>query len=185
MAVVVMARAPRTDACRMRPEPGLGPDGCTTLQAALISHTTRWASDTGRRVWLAYEPAGAADETAALVPEGVRCFAQAEGDLGLRLEDAVARIASQHAGPVVAIGTNCPTLGPRELNALEFALDGGWDACLLAAADGGYVGIALARPLPSAFGLPSGQWGTAEALDRTLALLRRQGLAVTVLATLA
>lgn len=181
LAVLIMARAPRPGTCKTRLEPLLGPEGCAALQAALIAHTAGWAWATGRPVWLAFDPPAAEDDVAAAVPAGMRRFPQAAGDLGERLDDAVARVASAHSGPVVVIGTDSPLLGPRDLDALELALEGGWDACVLAAHDGGYAALALSRPLPRAFSLPAQAWGGPTVLERTLALLRRQDLAVAVL----
>lgn len=183
-AVLIMARAPRPGACKTRLEPLLGPDGCAALQAELIRHTAGWTAATGRPVWLAHDPSDAGAELTALVPPSVRRFPQRGADLGQRLEDAVARVASVHAGPVIVVGTDCPLLAARDLDALETALVGGWDACLLGARDGGYVALALARPLPAAFGLAADAWGGPEVLDRTLALLRRQGCSAAVLDTL-
>ncbi len=41
----------------------------------------------------------------------------------------------------------------------EHALAVGHDACLVPTVDGGYALIALARPTPAAFDLPSEAWG--------------------------
>lgn len=180
-AILVMARAPRPGGCKTRLEPLLGPLGCAGLQRELLRHTVGWAAASGRPKWLAFDRPDAERELEDLVPRTVHRFAQYGDDLGQRLQDAVARVASSHAGPVTVVGTDSPTIGPRDVDALELALAGGWDACLLGAHDGGYAALALSRPLPWAFGLPPSAWGGPDVLDLTIGLLRRQGLAVAVL----
>lgn len=176
-----MARAPRPGACKTRLEPLLGSGGCAVLQAQLIRHTTEWAQASGRSVWVAFDPPDAEAELAALVPAPVALFAQRGRDLGERLTHAVDHVAGGHAGPLTVLGTDSPTLSTRDVAALEVALAGGWDACLIAAHDGGYAAIALSRPVPGAFALGPDVWGGPHVLTGTLARLRREGLSAAVL----
>ena len=180
-AILIMARAPRPGACKTRLEPLLGSGGCAVLQAQLIRHTTEWAQASGRSVWVAFDPPDAEAELAALVPAPVALFAQRGRDLGERLTHAVDHVAGGHTGPVSVLGTDSPTLGARDVDALEVALAGGWDACLIGAHDGGYAAIALSRPVPEAFALGPDVWGGPHVLTGTLARLRREGLSAAVL----
>jgi rSAM/selenodomain-associated transferase 1 len=178
-----MARAPRPGACKTRLEPLLGADGCAALQAELIRHTVGWAQGGGRPVWVAFDPPDAEAELAALIPAPVALFPQRGRDLGERLAHAVYHVAGGHTGPLSVLGTDCPTLRARDVDALELALSGGWDAGLIGAHDGGYAAIALARPLPGAFALPPQLWGGPRVLQSTLELLRQDGLSAAVLDT--
>jgi rSAM/selenodomain-associated transferase 1 len=176
-----MARAPRPGACKTRLEPLLGSHGCAALQAQLIRHTAGWAQASGRPVWVALDPPDAEAQLTGLVPASVALLAQQGRDLGERLAHAVAHVAAAHTGPLTVLGTDSPTLGARDIDTLELALEGGWDASLIGAYDGGYAAIALARPVPGAFALPSQLWSGPHVLTGTLARLRREGLSAAVL----
>lgn len=180
-AILIMARAPRPGACKTRLEPLLGADGCAALQAQLIRHTAEWAQISGRPVWVAFDPPDAEPQITALVPVTVALFAQQGRDLGERLTHATAYVASKHTGLLTVLGTDSPTLGVRDVDALELVLEGGWDAALIGAHDGGYAAIALGRPVPGAFALPVQLWGGRHVLQSTLDLLRRDGLSAAVL----
>jgi hypothetical protein len=180
-AILIMARAPRPGACKTRLEPLLGAEGCAALQTELIRHTAGWASASGRRVWVAFDPPDAEAELAVLLPASVHLFPQLGPGLGERLSTAVEHVGRRHRGPISVLGTDSLTVGARDVDALELALAGGWDACLLGAHDGGYAAITLACPLPDAFALPPELWGGPELLASTLDLLRRRGLSAAVL----
>ncbi|MGI8862897.1 MAG: TIGR04282 family arsenosugar biosynthesis glycosyltransferase [Solirubrobacteraceae bacterium] len=180
-AILIMARAPRAGACKTRLEPLLGADGCAALQTELIRHTAAWACASGRRVWMAFDPSDAEAELAPLLPGAVHLFPQLGPSLGERLTNAVDQVGRRHRGPISVFGTDSPTVGGRDVDALELAVAGGWDACLLGAHDGGYAAITLAPPLPDAFALPPELWGGPDVLVHTLDLLRRQGRSAAVL----
>ena len=176
-----MARAPRPGTCKTRHEPRLGADGCAALPAQLLRHTTEWAQASGRPVWVAFDPPDAEAELAALIPAPVAVFAQRGRNLGERLTRAVDHVAARHAGPLSVVGTDSPTLRARDVDALELALAGGWDTCLIGAHDGGYAAIALSRPVPEAFALCPDLWGGPHVVTGTLERLRRAGLSAAVL----
>jgi rSAM/selenodomain-associated transferase 1 len=174
--ILIMARAPRPGRCNTRLEPLLGPAGCAALQAVLIRHTAAWAVATGRPTLLAFDPLDAAPQIATLVPEPTVLFPQVDGDLGRRLEAAVAHVFEAHPGSLTVIGTDAPQLHAGHIDSLERALAAGRDACLVEAHDGGYAALALSRPIASAFALAPDAWGGPDVLERTLAALRRSGL---------
>jgi rSAM/selenodomain-associated transferase 1 len=178
-SVLIMARAPRPGHAKTRLEPLLGPDGCARLQSALVGHTAAWASTTARRAWLAYTPGDARDELSKLVPASTAMFAQRDGDLGVRLAHAAQRAHGR--GSLVVIGTDAPHLGSGHVREARRALRGGHDACLVPALDGGYALIALARPAPEAFRLPSDAWGGPDVLELTRRALHRARLSYMLL----
>lgn len=71
---------------------------------------------------------------------------QCDGDLGQRMQCAV-DAALDHGQRALVVGTDCPLLDADALCAAATALHD-HDAVLIPAADGGYVGIGVARRLP-------------------------------------
>lgn len=180
-AVVVMARAPRPGACKTRLEPLLGADGCAQLQTALIRNACVFARAAGRATMLAFDPPDAIRDLEAISPRHAELVAQSGGSLGDRLTDVAAIAFARFGGPVVLIGTDAPLLGPHHLAAIDNALDGGLDACLVPATDGGYALLALARQVDAAFALPSAAWGGPEVRRLTIAALQSARLRIGVL----
>lgn len=182
LAVLVMTKAPRPGQTKTRLEPLLGADGCARLQAALIRHAVRWAARMADgSAFVAYAPRDARDEVAELSGAGVRVFAQAPGDLGVRLAAATNLVFALHRGPMVVVGTDLPALGERHADAVRDALTGGADVCLGPAADGGYYLIALARPTAELFRLEPETWGGPRVLELTLRAAQARGLQVAML----
>jgi hypothetical protein len=175
LGVLIMARAPRPGEVKTRLEPLLGTDGCAGLQAELIRHAAGWAARCTPVPWLAFSPADAREEVERLLPAGVRLFEQEGEDLGSRLRHATQRVFLSRDGPLAVIGTDAPQLGPVHLRFVERAFSGDCDACLIPALDGGYALIALRRPMPLAFELPSDAWGQSDVLELTLSALREAG----------
>jgi uncharacterized protein len=181
LGVLIVARAPRAGEVKTRLEPLLGPEGCARLQTELICHTAEWATCATRHVWLAFTPADAHDELAALAPATVRLFAQEGRDLGQRLRNATAVVFQAHRGALAVVGTDATGLRLAHLRLAERELASGHDAAVIPALDGGYALIALARPTPQAFQLPAASWGGPHVLALTLASLQDAGYSCAVL----
>lgn len=173
-----MARAPRPGAAKTRLEPLLGSDGCARLQAELIRHTIGWATAAARRVAVAFTPADARADLAALCGPGVALFAQSGGDLGERMAAAADRAFT--GAPLAVVGTDAPLLASR-LAAVGRELAAGRHACVVPALDGGYALLALARPARAAFALPPTTWGGPEVCALTLRALADAGLSTALL----
>ena len=96
--------------------------------------------------------------------QGIPMSLQSPGDLGARMLDAMERSAGQGAAATVILGADAPTL-PRTLVEQAFSLlDGGADAVVTPACDGGYVLIGAGRPLPALFrNIPWGGNGVLQA----------------------
>lgn len=181
LGVLIMARAPRAGQVKTRLEPLLGSERCARLQVELIRHTVSWVSRCPADVWLAFTPADAGEEMAALVAGPVELFAQRGRDLGERLRHATGHVARAHHGPLAVIGTDAPELRPAHVRFAARELARGHDACVIPALDGGYALIALAHQAPQAFELPPAAWGGPEVLDLTVAALRVTGRSCAVL----
>jgi uncharacterized protein len=179
-AAIVIAKAPRPGLCKTRLEPLLGPDGCARLQAGLVRRAAAWAAAVARP-YLAFTPADARDEMAALAPEGTTLLDQAEGDLGDRLAAATTQVLTEHGGPIVLIGVDTPQLEPEVGRQALEDLRRGCDVTFGPAADGGYYLIGLREPHPELFALPTEAWGGPQVLELSLAAAHRAGLSMAML----
>jgi len=176
LSVLVMAKAPKPGAVKTRLEALLGPEGCATLQAALIGVASRWAVEVAPgAAYLAYGPDGAArDELAPYVPDGIELFRDGEGDLGDRLVFATERVFGERSDPLLVVGTDMPLLAGAHARAAEKALLDA-EVCFGPALDGGYWIVGLRRPCAEVFSLRE-RWGGPEVLERSLDLARGAGL---------
>lgn len=109
-------------------------------------------------------------------PHGVR--AQADGDLGWRLQEAF----REANGPALVVGTDMPELSAvRILEAVEAMAPG--RVVLGPCPDGGYYLLGLSEPHPELFqGMP---WSTGELLGATRRRARELGLEVVELEAVA
>jgi len=103
--------------------------------------------------------------------------AQADGDLGTRLEAAFADAFSD-GRPVVAVGTDCLE-ADADLVAEAFAALRSQDAVFGPAADGGYYLVGAARRLPGFF--DGVRWSSADTLRDHLERCRRGGWSAALL----
>jgi len=152
MRIVVLARAPIPGRAKSRLVPRLGLWGAARLQARLIERTLRTAraARIGR-----IELHGAPRARGAFFLRCARRFdaalyAQRGRDLGERMQRALA-CALRSARAAVLIGTDCPVISARDLRRAARALQGGADAVLAPAEDGGYGLIGMRRADPRAF----------------------------------
>ena len=179
-AAIVIAKAPRPGLCKTRLEPLLGPEGCAALQAELVRRAAAWAAAVATP-YVAFTPADAREEIAALVPPQTTLIDQADGDLGDRLAAATGHVLAEHGGPVVLIGVDTPQLRPRiGRQALE-DLRSGIDVTFGPAADGGYYLVGLSEPHPEIFDLPTEAWGGEQVFELSLAAAHRAGLSLAML----
>jgi rSAM/selenodomain-associated transferase 1 len=181
--VLVFAKEPRPGRAKTRLADDLGPGPACDLYRAFLADLARNLSRLPPEVeaewWLEGDP----EALRAEAGPGVSLRAQPEGDLGCRLQTAFASAFARHRGPVAAVGSDCPLLGPEHIEGLWRALGKGADAAVIPAEDGGYAAIALAAPVPEAFeGIP---WSTEGVLEATLSRFARAGRKVALLPPLA
>jgi len=172
-ALLIMAKAPIAGATKTRLHPLLGPAGCARLQAALIRHAATLDDGAG---FLAHTPADTADLLRPLVGPRMVLFPQHGRDLGQRMSAAVDEAAIRGSGSVILIGTDCPVLRPAHLRAATAQLALGCDVVLGPAYDGGYYLIALARPAPPVFTIPTTAWGGPQVTAHTVDAAQAAGL---------
>ena len=136
----------------------------------------------GRGICLEVRHDGAAeDEMRSWLGDAFEYRPQGAGDLGRRMNRALAEALDQGCQRVVLVGSDLPDLTPEILLESLAAL-GRCDLALGPAKDGGYYLIGLSRPAPELF---SGvDWGQDSVLARTLEKARTAGLSCQVLGEL-
>jgi rSAM/selenodomain-associated transferase 1 len=164
-AVLVMAKLPLPGRVKTRLHPLLGPGRAADLQAALIRHTIRLCG--ARPTFVSVDPPATHAAVADLVPERIVLLAQHGADLGERLTNAIDDVFTVHAGPLLVIGTDAPTLTVPLLDKAFVALADS-DLVLGPACDGGYYLIGLNAPYPFLFDLDPALWGGDRVLGETL-----------------
>ena len=172
--LAVFFRWPEAGRVKTRLIPALGEEGAAEFQRRCIERVVelcRGLRRPGLQVHLWVTPDPAAPTIPAALATDFPVHPQGEGDLGARMERALALTFARGAQRVVVIGTDCPAL---DRAAIDAALDGlrHFDAVISEAEDGGYCLIGLARPIPSIF--QGMAWGTEAVAAQTLERLEAE-----------
>jgi glycosyltransferase A (GT-A) superfamily protein (DUF2064 family) len=173
--LIVLAKEPVPGRVKTRLCPPRTPPEAASLAAAALADTLAAATASGAdRVMLALD-----GRPGSWCPPGVVIVGQGTGGLDRRLATAW----SAAAGPAVQIGMDTPQVTARDLDAAMSTLEdglgggdgrveGGVDAVLGPAADGGWWAIGLRRPDARAFlGVPMSRPDTGERQADRLASL--------------
>lgn len=178
VAISILAKAPIPGLAKTRLIPVLGAHGSAMLQEALTARTveTAIAAQIGPvTLWAAPDAAHPSFRELA-VRSRIAVRRQPDGDLGARM------LAACEAGPVLVIGTDCPSLSPTHLRAAADALREGCDVAIIPAEDGGYVLIGTRQPQPFLFdAMP---WSTGVVMAETRKRIAAAGLRCHELPTL-
>lgn len=180
--ILLFARAPVPGQVKTRLIPAYGARGAARIHRELVLERVRALSgDTVAplELWAAAD-AGHRFFRACARRFGLVVRRQGEGDLGLRMHDAMARTLAR-ARSAVIVGADCASVdGPVVADALA-RLEGGDEAVIGPAEDGGYVLVGLRQPCPELFaGMP---WGRPGLLEATRMRLAASGLRWSELAT--
>ncbi len=179
-AAVVLATAPRPGRCKTRLEPMLGPEGCAALQATLIRRAVAWAAEVGTP-YVAFAPADAREETAALVPPGTRLLEQAGEDAVTRVAAAAEQVLAERDGPVLLVGVDTPQSAPLVGRQALEDLACGCDLTFGPSADGRFYLVGVREPHPEVFDLPDGAWEGPRVLELTLGAAHEADLSLAML----
>lgn len=174
--IVVFAKAPQPGVAKTRLIPALGPHGAARLAERMLHRTLAeaLAADV-EAVELCATPAIADPAWCDLgLPPGLHLSEQGEGDLGARMA-RVAQATVANGEAVIFIGTDCPELTRRRLDAAADALRS-HDAVMHPAADGGYVLLGMQRFHPRIF--EEIAWSTDSVAATTLGRLEEPGWSV-------
>jgi rSAM/selenodomain-associated transferase 1 len=174
--VVVLAKAPRPGVSKTRLSAAVGPEGASRLAEAFLRDTVAMAAPTCAELIVSFTPRSAGAEIARLAP-GARLHAQPDGDLGCRIEAALAE-ALRTAGSAVLIGSDTPDMPPRILTEALGAV-AGEDVVLGPSVDGGFYLIGASSVRHRLF--DGVAWSTSTVFATVRANAGRHGLHVAVL----
>ncbi len=171
--IAVFAKAPVAGEVKTRLAPLLGIEGAAELHARLVMRALATAVEArvgDVELWCAPDER---DPFFARCAErfNVRLCRQEGAHLGERMGYAFRRSLAS-GRPLLAIGSDCPALTPRELRSAAEAL-ATHDAVVAPAEDGGYVLVGLARSVPGVF--DDIAWGTSAVMDETRQRLESAG----------
>ncbi len=146
---IVFAKAPRPGEVKTRLIPLLGAEGAAALHRQLLHRALLTATSAGLGPVELHCAPDAEDDFLQECGRrfGVALAPQRGRDLGARMCHAFEDGLARHAR-VIVIGTDCPVLTEQHLRDAHAALDpaqGGNDAVLIPADDGGYALIGLAQ----------------------------------------
>ena len=163
--VVVMARRPKLGRVKTRLADGLGKEAALSFYSRTLKRLIKRLDGDGRwQTVLAVTPASEA-RRGGLWTRGLPTLAQAQGDLGDRMQAA---IDAMPTGPVVLVGSDVPGLKARHI-ALAFRALEHHDVILGPSDDGGYWLIGVAAQCREARLFGSVRWSSAHALEDTIA----------------
>ena len=169
--IVLFAKAPLAGRVKTRLSPPLPPELAARLHDAFVRDTLEslHSLDNSADVELHTDiPTDAWGDIA--VPRKV----QHEGDLGLKMLQALDDALKTGRERVMIVGSDSPTLPVSHLELLLRAQD---DVALGPTLDGGFYAIACTRVHPRMF--DGVRWSAADTLDRTVRAIRACGLTVT------
>jgi len=163
--IVIMAKAPIPGLCKTRLIPVLGKNGAAVLAGQMLTNTINTAieSDVGHiECCITPSPESLASLVASY-PSTIRWTTQVEGDLGMKMADAVRRVT--HAGEsIILLGTDCPGLTALHLQQAAQWLEQGY-ASLIPVEDGGYCLLGLNQYAAALFA--SVPWSTSKVAEIT------------------
>lgn len=162
--LMIFAKAPVAGAAKTRLSPALGEQGAADLQARLterILHTAVSANLAPVELWCSPD---CSHPFFQAVTGTVWRRAQHGQDLGERMANAFDAALGSHPYAVL-VGTDCPAMTADFLARAFAALDGGADAVVGPAEDGGYVLLGLQRMDKRLF--EGVAWGTGRVLGQT------------------
>ena len=170
--LIVLLKAPRPRTVKTRLAATLGAVAACAAYRHLVETLLRHLPAL-ENVELCFTPDDAGSEVKPWAQPSWRLTAQGNGDLGCRLEQAFRRSFDEGARRVVIIGSDCPDVGERDIQAAWAALSS-HDVVLGPATDGGYWLIGLHAPRPDL--LANIPWSTDGVLRQTLERCRAAGL---------
>lgn len=153
-AALVVARAPSARPVLPGLEALLAEPRRASLQALLVRRAAGWAASAAPgAAFVAVE--GRLEDVTALLPPGVRAFAQEGAQPAEALAAAIARIGR---GPLLVAGTDCPRLGAGHGSAALDDLAAGCDITIGASLEGGWYLAGLREPRPELLAVAPEAW---------------------------
>ncbi len=175
--LIVCVKAPRPGAVKTRLAVSIGDkaacDAYRKMAGQLFSRLSALSN-----VELRFTPDDAASEIKPWLKTTWEMRPQGQGNLGQRIQAAFAEAFSRGAQRVAIVGSDCPSVTARDIEAAWIALKT-TEVVIGPARDGGYWLIALSRPQPALFdGIA---WSRDTVLRETLERAEIAGLQVKLL----
>ena len=174
--LIIFSRYPEPGKTKTRMIPALGANGAANLQRRLSEHTLKQARELRqlREVEIAvYFAGGNIYSMRDWLGDDVDYYAQAKGDLGVKMRSAFIDRFEDSSERVVIIGIDCPGVDGNILNSAFEALQDN-DLVLGEAEDGGYYLIGLSKLVSELFvGI---KWGTGEVFKATINIAEKLNL---------
>lgn len=151
--LIIFSRYPEPGKTKTRMIPALGAEGAADLQRRLSEYTLKQARNLRqlREVDIAvYFAGGNINLMRDWLGDDISYYAQAEGDLGFKMQSAFADSFAINNERVVIIGIDCPSVDSNVLDSAFKALQDN-DLVIGEAADGGYYLIGLRNLYPELF----------------------------------
>ncbi|CAN5146851.1 TIGR04282 family arsenosugar biosynthesis glycosyltransferase [soil metagenome] len=170
-----MAKAPGAGSVKTRLRPFLTGEQCASLATCFLKDAVSNAVKAVPNVIVALSPADGRAEIESLLGREIALVEQKGNDLGERLASAVMHAERLGFSPIIAIGTDSPTLPPSFLtNTIESFRESDTDIVLGGTRDGGYYLIGLRKMTPGIFDGVS--WSSEHVYRETLENAKRIGL---------
>ena len=171
--VQVFAKYPRLGKVKTRLIPEVGEQAAFDLQIAMLDDLL-WRLHGSVDIELWGTDSAAKPHYKSLIKDYHLGFRrQCEGDLGIRMENAVASALLRGRLPIL-VGADCPAIDIDLIDAMTEELESGADAVMVPAEDGGYVALGLAVKNYQLFrGI---KWGSKHVANQTLEAMFRTGI---------
>jgi rSAM/selenodomain-associated transferase 1 len=182
--LAIFVKEPRPGLVKSRLAAAIGPEAAASVYRVLAEEVVRRSAPRRGefdRVLVFDPPSAGAAVGDWLGFEAALLLPQSSGDIGMRMQRALADIFARGARRVALVGTDVPALGREDVRGALDSLDE-HDVVLGPATDGGYYLIALKQPQPELFdGIG---WSGPDVLAATLDRASRRDLGVRVLRTI-
>ncbi len=186
-AVVVLIKAPRSGEAKTRLAPLTGADEAAALARCFAVDTLHAICRLDCEIVIAYAPSDGRELLETIVDEAacnvqrVKWVEQEGDDLGARICNALTFAARAGSAPLIAIGTDSPTLPVAYIaEAVRVLQDDDADLALGATEDGGYYLVGVRAPAPELFERIA--WSTPLVYSQTIERATELGLRVSALA---
>ncbi|HEY9761717.1 MAG TPA: TIGR04282 family arsenosugar biosynthesis glycosyltransferase [Trichocoleus sp.] len=179
--LMMFTRYPQPGRTKTRLIPHLGAEGAAHLQRLMTEHLIKRGLELGRQHPLRFEvhfTGSSLQQIRDWLGQDVIYHNQCEGDLGQRLAYAFHQGFTNGQERLLAIGSDCPAIGPAHITQALHLLRHR-DLVLGPALDGGYYLIGLRQAVPALF--QGVAWGTAEVLRQTVAIATHLNLSTAFL----